>query len=196
MSVSKKDREGGVVETDDRQNSRDEMFDLLSNHRRRYALHHLQRNDERADLGELSERIAAWENRKELREVTAAERKRVYTSLQQFHLPRMNESGVLEFDDRSGEVELGPAAENLDLYLEVVEGRDVPWSQYYLALTALNLVLLATTHLGVGPVAQLPAMAFDAFVVTTFGSSALVHAYYNLSEMRLGSDPVPEEIRR
>lgn len=40
----------------------DEVFEILSNHRRRYALNHLERNGERTSLGELSENVAAWEN--------------------------------------------------------------------------------------------------------------------------------------
>ena len=37
-------------------------FELLGNDRRRYALHHLMRT-ESAEIGELAEHVAAWENR-------------------------------------------------------------------------------------------------------------------------------------
>ena len=76
--------------------SRDESFDLLSNHRRRYALYCLRQEENRATLGELADKIAAWENDIETDAVSYDERKRVYTSLQQVHLPRMDDLDVVE----------------------------------------------------------------------------------------------------
>jgi hypothetical protein len=169
----------------------DEAFDLLSNHRRRYVLHCLTRDGGPAELGDLAERIAAWENGTTVRGVSAAQRKRVYTSLQQVHLPRMDESGVVEFDDRAGAVELGPAAADLDVYMEVVEGRDIPWSQYYLLLAAANLAVLASGYAGLPPFAEFPGVTTGVFAVTTFGLSALAHSYLGRTEMRVGSNDRP-----
>lgn len=174
--------------------SRDETFELLSNHRRRFALHHLQQNGERADLGELSEHVAAWENDIGVAEVSSAERKRVYTSLQQFHLPKMDEKGVIEFDDREGVVELTPVAEDVDIYLEVVEGNDVPWSQYYLGLAAVNLGLLVAALAGTYPLRLVPTAGWALFIVTTFLVSALAHTYISRTEMRLGDTTEPPEV--
>lgn len=173
--------------------STDETFELLSNHRRRYALHHLSREGT-AELGSLSRQIASWENGTEVAEVSSAERKRVYTSLQQFHLPKMEEQGVVRYDDRAGEVELASAAEDLDVYLEVVEGRDIPWSQYYLGLAAVNAALLAAVGIDAAPFTALPDFAWGVFVVTTLVISALVHTYYN-SGMRLGAAEQPPDRR-
>lgn len=182
----------GAPEVDADRTWHDEAFDLLSNHRRRYTLYHLSRNGKRAAIGELSERIAAWENGTSLREVSADERKRVYTSLQQIHLPRMDETGVVEFDDRAGVVELGPAAEDLDVYMETVEGRDIPWSQYYLLLATINTVVLAAGQVGLSPLSTLPGVAVGVFAVTTFALSALLHAYYGRTEMRMNTGGPPE----
>jgi hypothetical protein len=173
--------------------SRDEVFELLSNHRRRFVLHHLQRNGN-ADLGDLSEHVAAWENDISLEAVSSAERKRVYTSLQQFHLPKMDEKQVVEFDDREGTVELASAAKDVDVYLEVVQGRDIPWSQYYLALSVVNLTLLTAVLAGTYPLRLIPTGGWAIFVVTTFLVSALVHAYYSRTEMRLGDSERPPEV--
>lgn len=169
----------------------DEIFELLSNHRRRYVLHHLRRTGEGVDLGTLAERIAAWENGTSLPEVSADERKRVYSALQQVHLPRLDETGVVEFDDRAGTVELGPAAENLDVYMEVVEGRDIPWSQYYSLLAVMNAVIVGAAYVGVPPLATLPGIATGVFAVTTFCLSAVFHAYYDRTEMRIGANERP-----
>ncbi|QSG10748.1 putative trancriptional regulator, ArsR family [Halapricum desulfuricans] len=175
--------------------SRDDAFEILSNRRRRFALHHLQHNGERAELGELSEHVAAWENDSGVQEISASERKRVYTSLQQFHLPKMDDKGVVEFDDREGVVELTAAAEQMDVYLEVVEGNDVPWSQYYLGLAAVNLGLLVAATAGTYPLRLVPDAGWGLFVATTFLVSALVHTYYSRTEMRLGDSESPPEVR-
>jgi len=174
--------------------SQDDRFDLLSNHRRRYALHYIKHNGDRATLGELSDQIAAWENEIDLEEVGYDERKRVYTSLQQVHLPRMDEAGVVEFDDREGAVEIGPAAADLDVYLEVVEGRDVPWSGFYLGLSGLDLLVVAAYAAGVPVVSAVPAIGLAVFVVTTFLVASLAHLYVTRTEMRLGEGEQPPEL--
>lgn len=173
----------------------DDRFDLLSNHRRRYALHYMQNNGEQATLGELSDTIAAWENGIDPEEVSYDERKRVYTSLQQVHLPRMDEAGVVEFDDREGVVEIGPAAENLDVYLEVVDSRDIPWSVFYLLLSGLNAAVVAAYAFGTPGLAGLPDIGIPVFVVTTFLVTALAHLYITRTEMRLGDDEEPPELK-
>ncbi|MCU4719002.1 DUF7344 domain-containing protein [Halapricum hydrolyticum] len=190
-----KDERGAPAGPDAPALSRDDAFEILSNRRRRFALHHLQHNGERAELGELSEHVAAWENDTGVQEISATERKRVYTSLQQFHLPKMDDKGVVEFDDREGVVELTPAAEQMDVYLEVVEGNDVPWSQYYLALAAVNLGLFVAALAGTYPLRLVPDAGWGLFVVTTFLVSALVHTYYSRTEMRLGDSETPPEVR-
>ena len=176
--------------------SNDDCFDLLSNNRRRYTLHYLQHNGEQATLGGLSEQVAAWENGIEVESVSSTQRKRIYTSLQQVHLPRMDGMGAVEFDDRAGVVELGPAAEDLDVYLEVVRGRDVPWSQFYLGLAAVNLALLAVVGLDAAFFTLLPDLAWGVFVATTFLVAGVCHYYIGRQEMLLGEDGSPPEVDR
>lgn len=174
--------------------SEDQGYDLLSNHRRRYALHYLQNNGQQTTLGDLSEQIAAWENEIDLAEISADERKRVYTSLQQIHLPRMDEMGAVEYDDRAGVVELGPAAEELDVYMEVVRGRDVPWSLVYVGLGVVNLVLLVAAWLDVSPLPAIPDIGWAIFATTTFLVTAISHYCINKREMMLGTDGPPPEV--
>lgn len=173
--------------------SHDQGFDLLSNHRRRYVLYYLHESDQRAELGELAEVVAAWENEVSVSEVSSADRKRVYTSLQQVHLPRMDDLGVVDFDDREGTVRLGPASDDLDVYMEVVTGADVPWSQFYLGLSVLNVALLAAAGADLFP-AAFPDIAFGVFATTTVLVASVVHTYVNRTEMRLGSTDRPVEL--
>lgn len=174
--------------------SRDETFEILSNHRRRYALHHLNQNETGVDIGELAEHVAAWENDIDVSAVTSTQRKRAYTSLQQFHLPKMDEKGVVDFDERAGTAELTPVADDFDVYLEVVDGRDVPWSVYYLALASVNVALVLAAFAGVYPLTVVSAGGWAVFAATTFLISALIHAYVSRTEMRLGRDETPPEV--
>jgi hypothetical protein len=175
--------------------SHDECFDLLSNHRRRYALRYLQHNGDSATIGELSDQIAAWENGIGTEEVSYDQRKRVYTSLQQVHLPRMDDADVIAYDDRQGVVETGPAAEELDIYLEVVDGGGISWAQLYVGLAVLTAGVIAAGLVGAPFLGSLPGLAWAVFAVTTFGLTGVAHAYYNRSRMHLDdrTEPPSEE---
>lgn len=175
--------------------SHDECFELLSNHRRRYTLHYLQQNGNTTTLSDLSEQVAAWENETTIDEISYDERKRVYTSLQQVHLPRMNDANVVEFDDREGTVSIGPRAENLDIYLEVVEGGDIPWSLFYFGLSALSVGIIGAFALGVWPVTLLPALGLAVFVATSFTVASMAHLYVTRTEMQLGENEEPPSLR-
>ena len=174
--------------------SKNEVFELLSNERRRYAIHHFKQSDGAVELGALSEQVAAWENSGEVSGVSSDERKSVYTSLQQFHLPKMEREGVVEFDDRQGTVELSPRAEDLDVYLEVVEGYDIPWSEYYLGLSAISLALVVSAAVNIYPIALVSGTGWAIFTAVTFLASALVHTCISRTEMRLGSGDQPPEV--
>jgi len=174
--------------------SQDDCFDLLSNHRRRYALHYLRRNEGEASLGELADTVASLENGVDRDAVSYDQRKRVYTSLQQVHLPRMDEMDVVEFDEREGAVAIGPAAEDLDIYLEVVQGRDIPWSLFYLLLGVVNAVIVGAAALGTPVLAAIPTSGWSVFVVTTFLVTSLAHVYLTRTEMRLGEGDPPDSL--
>jgi hypothetical protein len=175
--------------------SYDESFDLLSNSRRRYALYYLRQNGDTATLGELADWIAARENDVDPDAVTYQERKRVYTSLQQVHLPRMDDLGVVAFDSQSGAVERQPVADNLELYLEVVGDGGVPWGLLYLGLAALNLGVIGLAAAGVFP--GVSGLQIAVFVTASFFLTSLVNLYVCRTEMRLdrsdadGSDREP-----
>lgn len=170
--------------------SRDDLFDVLSNHRRRYALHSLKQRNGTTGVGDLAEEIAAWENGVSIPDLTATQRKRVYTALQQFHLPKMDTTGIVAFDSSRGVVSLTDAADGLDVYLDVVTADDIPWSRYYLGLSALSFAIVIGVWLA--PFELLPTMAWAALVTGVFLVSSLVHTYYNRG-MRLGSDGTPPD---
>lgn len=80
------------------------LIELLANSRRRYLWQHLRREGEEIPLQEASRVIAARELDKPPSAVTYDERKSVYTSLLQFHCPKMADAGLIEFDRRAARV--------------------------------------------------------------------------------------------
>jgi len=99
------------------------VFTLLKNPRRRAVLRHLEDTPE-TTLADLADRIAAEENDTTPELLSSSERKRVYISLYQSHLPKLAEFGVIEYDQSRGDVLRQPAATRLRAYLRRVDGND------------------------------------------------------------------------
>jgi hypothetical protein len=184
MATSGETSTGGIGPTADREvQSQGEIFDLLSNHRRRYTIHYCKREETPVQLGDLAEQVAAWELEKEVAEIDSAERKRVYTSLQQTHLPTLADAGMITFE--RGEVELTERVEELDVYLDVVPGDSVPWGVYYLGLSAFSALVLGGLWAGVVPTEPVSTLLWATMLVGLFAVSAVVHVYQN-RKYRLG----------
>jgi hypothetical protein len=175
--------------------SEDEFFEVLSNARRRYALHALSRTGETHTLGDLAEQVAAWENDTRVEAVTPSERKRVYTALQQLHLPKMDRAGVVAYDKDRGAVELTPGAEDIDIYLDVVRGNDIPWNEYYLGLSAVSVAVVTAAWFDLLAFTGVPDLAWAGLVALGFALSSLVH--HRLSRgMQVGAGERPPELER
>lgn len=95
------------------------LFDVLKNRRRRRVLEFLDEQESQTTLSVVAEYLAAIENDKPRELLTSQERKRVYIGLYQFHLPRMDRAGVVEFDRNRGTIE---ACEELTAYRSYVGG--------------------------------------------------------------------------
>jgi DNA-binding transcriptional ArsR family regulator len=176
--------------------SDDLVFTMLSNQRRRYVIHHLKQRGEQVTVRDLSRQVAAWENGVGVEELDYKQRKRVYTSLHQTHLPKLDDAGVVEYDRDRGTVSLGSAAVELDVYMEVVSEDELPWSVYYLGLSLLSLLTVPLVWMDVFPLSLLPDAAFAALVAGAFGLSAAAQTYYS-RDSRLGSPgPPPAEAPR
>jgi hypothetical protein len=174
--------------------SEDELFDVLASRRRRYAVHALEDVDGETDLGTLAEQVAMWEYDVDVGELSSTERKRVYTALQQSHLPKMDEAGLVDFNKDRGVIEPTSELNDIDIYLEVVSGDEIPWSKYYLGLAGLGGSVLLALWTNAWPFTLLPDLAWMTFVVVAFAVSAAMHAYY-ASNRRLGNEEKPPEAR-
>jgi DNA-binding transcriptional ArsR family regulator len=137
-----------MSETDTSRLSQDEVYHLLSNPRRRFIISYLR--DERVvDLQELASKVAAWENETSVDELTDQQQKRVYVSLYQTHIPKLEDAGIVTYDSDAGRVQLRERVEQLDRYLP--QGDDEPrnWRRIYLAVVVGGALFYALVTLNV-----------------------------------------------
>lgn len=149
--------------------SRDDLFSMLRNERRREVIHYLRNHEEPVDLRDLSEHIAAMENDCEPDEVTYKQRKRVQTALYQMHLPKLAEQEIVAYDRRAGRVELAPGAETCLPYLEANRSPTPRrWWRWYLAAAVAVAVPIGLAALGVPPFVSVSGLAYAVVACVAF----------------------------
>jgi DNA-binding transcriptional ArsR family regulator len=154
----------------------DTVFSVLSNERRRQVLRHLHDRGG-SNVRELSQQLAAWENDVQPEAVTYKQRKRVYTSLHQTHLPALAEAGVVDYDRDRGTVRLTARASVLDEYLATDVGEpSPPWPAVYLGIAAVGTVSTLLAAVGLLPTA-VPDLAIAGVVSATLAVVAGAHSY-------------------
>lgn len=94
----------------------DQIFGILSNQRRRRVLRNLMETKQ-FELGDLAERLAGQENDKSREQLSSKERKRVYVSLYQVHLPKLADVDAITYNKSRGIIEPGPTFDSFTYYL-------------------------------------------------------------------------------
>jgi len=155
--------------------SNEEIFDVLQNERRRHVLQYLRRHGGPVSLGDLADHVAAAEYDCPTDAVTSAQRKRVYTTLQQSHLPQMNDVGIIAYDSDGGLITTTNRTEELTIYLEVVPEGEFPWREYYLSLGAITLAIVTVLWVGVYPFTLIPDLVWTTLFTVVLTISALYH---------------------
>jgi hypothetical protein len=126
------------------------MYDILRNRRRRLVMHYLINTPEHdAELGTLATQVAAWENGKPVSAIDSTLRKRTYNTLQQTHLPRLDETDLIEYDRDRGSIFLTVDPSQLELYLTVLPQIDRSWITGFLLSGVLLWLLLVGNWLAV-----------------------------------------------
>lgn len=180
------------AEPDDLSLSIDTIFDTLSSRRRRYVLHYLKGAPGPVAIRDLSEQLAAWEHGIDRAQVRPKERKRLYTALHQTHLPRMDSLGVLHYDRNRGVVKMTGALEQFDIYYDMVGRRDIPWSQFYLAIGGLVTAVVSLAVLDMGPFPSLLSPVPMIVGSVLFTGVALYHVLRDRQRV-LGATELPPE---
>lgn len=155
---------------------KDEIFHILQNQRRRYVLRYLEGVEGKVQMRDIAEQVAAWEHDTTLDALTSNQRQRVYIALYQAHLPKLDEKGIISYNQNRGIVERTPRADQLTKYLDIpTAGHDddgtaagTPWEAYYLGASVVGGLLLGLAALNVSIFAGVSHIVAGAVILTMF----------------------------
>lgn len=185
IDTSLPDEITSVADSDEEQRlSKDVIFELLKNRRRREVLAYLLEAEETVTLGELAEQIAAWENDTEVSALSSDQRKRVYVALYQTHLPKMDDAGIVEYDQDRGLISLADNADLLMMYLDTDTHRQDRWDRWYAALSVVGAALVTGAFLGLPPLSSIPTLGLAGVVVVAFFVLSVAHVATNRQQER------------
>jgi len=173
-----------VAADEDERLSKDVIFELLKNRRRREVLAYLLEADETVTLGELAEQIAAWENDTSVNALNSDQRKRVYVALYQTHLPKMDDAGIVEYDQDRGLISLADNADLLMMYLDTDSHRQDRWDRWYAGLSVTGATLLGAALFGVPLLSAIPTLAIASVVIAAFLCLSAAHVVQNRHQER------------
>jgi len=174
--------------------SPDLVFEILSNTRRRMVLYYLREESGWVTVQELAGEIAAMENDIGVDELTRQQRKRVYVSLYQTHLPKLEETGIIEYDDDREEVRLTDRAIEIDSYLTPTSESGRPWQLYYLALAVAGAVSFLASFLGVPGFAAIPTVWLGVVLMAGFAVLAVVQYWqYKQRQRQVPTELLPRK---
>ena len=145
----------------------DERFHLLQNERRRLVIRYLRDAESDAEDGrvwmrDIAEQVAAWEHDTTVAQLTSTERQRVYIPLYQNHLPKLDDAGIIEYNQSRGVVVPTERVDRLAAFVEGAAseadgdaaGADAdadPWNNYYLGASGVGAVMLGGAAMSLLP---------------------------------------------
>lgn len=120
--------------------SNDEIFEVLSNRRRRQILVLLHQQSGTAELSDLAEEIA---NSESDGTPTTEQYKRVYISLYQTHVPKLEDLSIVTYDSDTKRIEL---TDQFDVVFSVFRGPTDrhPWWKYYAIIALVSVVVVSS----------------------------------------------------
>lgn len=149
-----------------------EIHDVLSNERRKMVIDLLREERTEMSARDLSEYIAERETGES--PPPRNKRQSAYVSLHQTHLPKLDDLGIIEYDQSDKTVALDDEArQQVSVYMETVPRYGLSWSEYYAGVSALGLLLVAATAVDVPVIASVDGIAYASVVLALVGASAV-----------------------
>lgn len=171
------------TESDVAEFSKDDIFHILQNERRRNVLRFLADVNGQVEMRDVAEQVAAWEHDTTVESLTSVERQRVYIALYQSHLPKLDKMGVIDYNQSRGIVERQPEADQLTRYLDVgdekeeaIDEGETDWQNYYFGLSSVGALLLGLTALEVSVFSVLSPLAAGIIVLALFTALTAGHS--------------------
>jgi hypothetical protein len=140
----------------------DERFHLLHTSRRRETIRYLLEVNESVRMPDLARHVAAAEYELPIEDVSSEQYERLYIPLYQSHLPKLEDAGVIVYDQPNGIVQPTERLEEFRPYLEWSPGAEPETrspakaaeagSDWYLAAVAVSGLLLVAVTFGLLPI--------------------------------------------
>lgn len=159
---------------EDSEVAKDTLFDLLSSPRRRFILYYLHEEEPNVTLQDLADAVGAWEYEKPADQLERQERKRVYVSLYQTHIPKLAESGIIDYDVDSGQIELTDQVNEFGPYLGW-EDRPRPWQAIYVGAALMSGLFYLLVTFDISVFALVPEVVAGGIVIGAFAGIAIWH---------------------
>lgn len=96
----------------------DRLFSALRSRRARFALGCLHRHDDPLALADLADQVAAREHDRPLADVSAEAVKRVYVDLYHTEVPKLQDAGIVEYEQERDAIALSENAPDATALLE------------------------------------------------------------------------------
>jgi hypothetical protein len=149
------------------------VHEVLANDRRQLVLRCL---DGPTTLRDLADRVAA---ESEGEDPSKSARQSVYVTLHQCHLPKLDDFGIVEYDDDRKTVEPAPGLESIRTYQERVRrrsarNRSAVSSRRIAALGLLGMLVVLPGMLGVAPFDPSPYAAAVFLAVVAYAGRAVL----------------------
>ncbi|MFP9193544.1 hypothetical protein ACLI4Q_18140 [Natrialbaceae archaeon A-CW1-1] len=127
----------------------DDRFHVLQTSRRRDVLRYLHQSGGAVDIRDLTDWVAAREHETTPEQLNSSQRQRVYISLYQTHLPKLDEYRIVRYDKDRGTVEPTERIEEFVEYLEPLsEEPDREWWRLYVLVTGISTILVSLSTVG------------------------------------------------
>lgn len=149
-----------------------EIHEVLSNERRQLVIILLRDASDPMSARELSEQIAQEETGESPPPRNI--RQSAYVSLHQTHLPKLDDMGIVDYDEGSKTVTLKDAAESqVSEYMETVPDDQLSWSEYFLGVAIIGLLLVIAADIGVPVIASVQAATWASVTLILIVASGI-----------------------
>lgn len=147
-----------------------EIHEVLSNERRQLILEFLGQADGPLSARDLSEKIAAAETDESPPPTNI--RQSAYVSLHQTHLPKLDELGIVNYDQSAKTVELNDRAHRINEYRATNPSDERPWTELYLSIAVLGLLAVAAAEAGAPVVTGIGSLSLATAAIVIIAASA------------------------
>lgn len=161
-----------------------EVYNVLSNARRRDLLGILWASTDAISLRDLSERLATVETGES--PAPRSHRESVYNALHQTHLPKLDALGLVDYDPDRKVVRALPEARQLGRYMDVTTRVGVTWGEYYRGLGIVGLFATTASLAGVPVFADVSPLFPATLFLGLFAFSTLYQLAIADSGLRRG----------